>query len=222
MAPRAQQVAVVCCVVALGAAWLTRSPAVPRPQPFAATVLRRWRPRAGDVVFRASGDVIGDAIRARPGAAGRFSHVGVVVDLTGTPMILDVSPFGTGHVKLLTIAEFVAGPTTSRVEIMRPKLPLDIVALNAEATAIVQHHVPFDYAFDTEDDRALYCSELVFKILHKAGVRWTDVRTQRMTILLSGDRDVITPDALARSVDLAPLPLEEALVDRWRLENRGA
>ena len=213
MAPRAQQVAVVCCVVALAAAWLKRSPPVPRPQPFAAAVLRRWRPRAGDVVFRASADVIGDAIRARSGAAGRFSHVGVVVDLTGTPMVLDVSPFGTGHVKLSAIAEFVAEPTTSRVDIMRPKLLPNIVALNAEATAIVRHHVPFDYTFDTADDRALYCSELVYKVLRKAGVRWHDVPTQRMSVLLADDRDVITPDALARSVSLRPLPPQEALVN---------
>jgi len=120
-------------------------------------------------------------------------------------MVLDVSPFGNGHAKLTPIAAFIAEPTTVRVGVMRSKLPIDFVALNNAAAAIVRRQVPFDYAFDTSDDSALYCSELAYKVLRDAGVSWTGVHTQRMSMLLASDREVITPDALARSSALATL-----------------
>ncbi len=170
-------------------------------------------------MFRASGDVISDAVRARSGSAGRFSHVGVVVTITGTPMVLDVSPFGTGHAGLHTIAAFVDEQATVRVLVMRPRQPVVVRKLDRYAADIVRRRVSFDYAFDANDDSRLYCSELVYKALRKAGVSWADVQTQRMNVLLTGDRDVITPDALAHSVALTSVAGSGSVTPPWLPRN---
>ncbi len=169
-------------------------------------LLQHWTPQVGDVVFRASADLIGEAVRQRSGRAGRFSHVGVVVATpTGELMVIDDSPFGTGHAALHGIAAFVDEPTTSAVLVMRPRDAVDAAAVNAVAVDLVRRQVPFDFAFDADDRSALYCSELAFDVLRAAGVRWTGVRRTALTIPLIGDRAVITPDALARSPALRPV-----------------
>ena len=198
--------AVVVTISLMGGVFADQSSPIHLPPSSSLAIMRHWTPRIGDVVFRASGDLVGDAIRERSGTAGRFSHVGIVV-ATGTRalVVLDDSPFGAGHAMLHGIAAFITEPTTSAVLVMRPRVAIDTAKLDAFASDLVRRHVPFDFAFDADDASALYCSELVFDVLRAGGVAWTGIRRTTLAIPLAGRRDVITPDALTRSLALQPV-----------------
>jgi len=179
----------------------------PRPplHPLAPISAAEWQPRAGDVIFRASEDVIGGQIRAASGDDAVYSHVGMVVEHGGRPMVVDVSPFGGGTVKFTDVGTFTEDPEISGILVARPRHGIDGAALSRRAERIAADGVAFDYSFDMQDARELYCAELVYTLLQGAGADLRSVEWSNMYIPMRGLQPLVTPDALARSAALVPL-----------------
>jgi len=178
------------------------APELPRQPPISRA---SWEPQAGDLVFRASRGLVGERIRAASGHAAIYSHVGLVVTRAGAPAIVDVSPYGSGHVEFTGVTAFTTDPETSDLLIMRSAAALDRARLAAEAERLVAARTGFDYDFDMHEPGELYCAELAYNLLEAAGldlssVRWTDIH-----VPFTGTRRLVTPDALAHAAGLRPV-----------------
>lgn len=180
-----------------------RAAAPPPPHPPIAAA--DWRPQAGDVILRASDDLVGSRIRTVSGDGAVFSHVGVVVTRNGIPQVADVSPFGSGRVGFTDLASFTTDGETTELLVLRPRTRIDSTRLAAEAERLAAAGIEFDYGFDMEDPSELYCAELAYHLLGAAGVDLSSVRWTRMYVPLHGDRDLIAPDAFAHATSLQPI-----------------
>ena len=139
------------------------------------------------------------------GADAIYSHVGIVVTRDGAPAVVDVSPFGSGYVEYSDVSTFTTDPTTTNLLVVRPRVAFNAQRLDDDAARLAAAGVPFDYAFDMEDESALYCAELAFNLLRDAGVDLRSVRWTQMYVPFAGDRNLVTPDALARADTLQPV-----------------
>ena len=185
---------------AIGAA-SRHTPAAPLPP----IPVAQWQPRAGDVIFRASEDLIGNQIRDASGGGAIYSHVGLVVDHGGRPMVVDVSPFGGGKVKFSEVAAFTTEAETTDLLVVRPRGAVDGARLTSRAERLAAAGIPFDYAFNMQDARELYCAELVYNLLGDAGVDLSSVEWSDMYVPVRGVHPLVTPDALAHAATLAPI-----------------
>jgi hypothetical protein len=196
--------------LSLGAALLLAAVACTRGDGTAAPPLppisaADWQPRAGDVILRASSDLVGSRIRTASGDRAIYSHVGLVVTRAGEPQVIDVSPYGSGRVEFTDLTRFTTDGETTDLIILRPRGSVDQVRLAREAERLAAARVPFDYAFDMEDASELYCAELTYHLLAAAGVDVGSIPWTRMDVPLQGERHLIAPDAFAHAAALRPV-----------------
>lgn len=121
--------------------------------------------RSGDIVFQTSRSAQSDAIQRA--TRSRYSHVGIVVVRDGEPMVFEaVEP-----VRLTPLAEWIArgrGGHFVAKRLRHADRVLDASALRRMqevGTPFLGRH--YDLRFEWSDER-LYCSELVWKIYHRA------------------------------------------------------
>ena len=164
-----------------------------------------WQPQAGDLVLLASDDLIGSRIRSASGDGAIYSHVGVVVTRGRAPQVAEISPFGSGRVEFTDLGAFAADGTTSDLLVLRPRTGIDAVRLASEAERLAAAGVEFDYAFDMADASELYCAELAYHLLGAAGLDLSGVPWVRMNLPLHGERNLVVPDAFARTTALQPV-----------------
>lgn len=164
-----------------------------------------WQPQAGDVVLRASRDLVGGRIAAASGSTAIYSHVGVVVDRGGKRMIVDVSPYGSGVVEFTELTDFTTDPETSDLLAVRPRTAPDHARLAAEAERLAASRTAFDYDFDMTDRTKLYCSELAYHLLQRSGIDLKGVRWVDVDVPFAGARRLVTPDAFAHAASLRPI-----------------
>jgi hypothetical protein len=186
----------------LGLAACTSAP-VAQPQP--PISLADWEPRAGDVILRASADLVGSRIGTASGERAIYSHVGLVVARDGRPQVIDISPYGSGRVEFTNLAAFTTDGEITDLLVLRPLSPLDTARLEAEAERLAAAGIKFDYSFDMADASELYCSELTYHLLRAAGVDVAAIPWTRMYVPLHGERDLIAPDAFAHAASLRPV-----------------
>jgi len=126
----------------------------------------------GDIILRKGNTFLSDMI-ARAFPQGQdLSHCGIIVD---TPRGLSVIHTISGRIsdrdgiRLTPLLEFVSEAQDLRVKIIRPKENVNKDKLCAAAFRCLQARIPFDHEFRLDDDKALYCSELVRKVMLEAG-----------------------------------------------------
>ncbi len=181
----------------LSAAVLASGAAEPVRPPLAPISPAVWQPRAGDVIVTAADDVIDAQIRNASGKDAGYSHIGLVVARGDGLAVIEATPFGAGTVAFKSVEAFTTDPGLVDLLVVRPRAPFDAERLSAEATRLADAAVPFDYDLDADDPSKLYCAELVFNLLRHSGVDLTGVRRAPMWIPLTGERDVIPPQAFA-------------------------
>jgi len=164
-----------------------------------------WEPRAGDVILRASDDLVGARIRTASGAGAIYSHVGLVVTRAGQPVVIDVSPFGSGRVEFTDLAKFTTGGEITDLLVVRPRRPVDAARLERDGERLAAAGIGFDYGFDMADGSELYCAELAYHLLGAAGADLRTLPWTEMYVPLHGDRNLIAPDAFAHSPALQPV-----------------
>ena len=131
--------------------------------------------RAGDVVFRRGGSIISHSVVLLD-AHGQYSHVGIVVDSAGVPMIVHAVPGepdfdgDVDRVKMETPESFFDVQRASRGEVCRVKDSLVAARAAEVARQIYDRHTLFDHDYDVNDTTRMYCTELVIYAYKRQGI----------------------------------------------------
>ena len=200
---RAAAFALLPVLVAAGAIAATQQRASLPRKP--AITAEQWQPRPGDVILTAAEDLVGDRIASASGEEAVYSHIGLVVEHDGKPVVIESSPMSAGHVAFADLTDFTTNPGTTDLLVLRPRVAIDAARLNREAERLAAAAVPFDFALDMKDGSRLYCAELVYNLLATAGVDLSSVRWIDAYVPLSGDQRLVAPDAFASTTSLEPI-----------------
>jgi cell wall-associated NlpC family hydrolase len=175
----------------------------------------------GDILFHGTPGKQADAIRGATGSP--YTHCGVVFSENGHLMVLEaVQP-----VRTTTVEEFEKRGQTGTFLAKRLKTPPDAAGIEkAKTWAKKQLGLNYDPRFQWADDK-FYCSELVWKVFHEAGITLCEPRhfqdyqldhpavkpviEQRYGSAdkLPKDEPVVAPSDLASSELLMEVPLAE-------------
>jgi hypothetical protein len=121
----------------------------------------RARAQPGDVLFKSGSGFWGGLAAGAGGGEERFTHVGMVVHAGGE------GPRQNWRVRRDSFASYLA--RANEAYLFRPALDEDE---RARALAYVLSHAerktPFDRAYSLRSDRALYCTELIWRALMAA------------------------------------------------------
>ena len=145
--------------------------------------------KAGDVVFRRGTGVTSRLVTYQD-REGFFSHVGIVADSAGVPMIVHAVPDepdfsgDPDRVKLTAPAEFFAQGRAVAAAVCRPQDEGAGERASQYALSTYRRGTLFDHDFDDEDTTQMYCTELVVHAFRKAGVALVD--SQRHEVNLPG------------------------------------
>jgi hypothetical protein len=157
----------------------------------------------GDILFHGTPGQQADAIRGATGSP--YTHCGVVFSENGRLMVLEaVQP-----VRTTTVVEFEKRGTPGTFLAKRLKSPPDASGLEkAKAWGKKQLGLNYDARFQWGDDK-LYCSELVWKVFDKAGVKLCEPRRFKDYKL---DHPALKPVIEQRYGSADKLPKDEPVV----------
>jgi hypothetical protein len=157
----------------------------------------------GDILFHGTPGQQADAIRGATGSP--YTHCGVVFSENGRLMVLEaVQP-----VRTTTVVEFEKRGTPGTFLAKRLKSPPDASGLEkAKAWGKKQLGLNYDARFQWGDDK-LYCSELVWKVFDKAGVKLCQPRRFKDYKL---DHPALKPVIEQRYGSADKLPKDEPVV----------
>lgn len=160
----------------------------------------------GDVVFRLGMGVTSQAvIIAEKG--GAYSHVGIVVDSAGVPMIVHAVPGEPDYeddedrVKMESPVSFFSEVRAMRGAVYRHAD--STVARSAARHALNIYHrgLLFDHDYDTSDTTKMYCTELVVFAYGKTCRPLSGIKNEHLH-LIGFESDCILPSALLHCEDL--------------------
>lgn len=125
----------------------------------------------GDIIFHTSKSSQSKMLQIATNS--NITHVGVIFFKSGKPYVFEaVNP-----VKVTPLKEFINRGVGSKYSIKRTKNPLS----SSELKIMIEYGKrqlgkPYDSKFEWSDSK-IYCSELVWKIYHYAGIRLCDIKT---------------------------------------------
>lgn len=126
---------------------------------------------SGDIVFRLGHGYISETLKNISQKDKRYSHAGIISIEKGMPYVYHLigseSDITTLRRDLLT--DFCL-PSASQSYALYHTLLDDSQRMTADSLNHYYYHcaLPFDRRFDMETDSAMYCTEYVYKILHRA------------------------------------------------------
>ena len=125
----------------------------------------------GDIIFHTSKSSQSKMLQIATNS--NITHVGVIFFKSGKPYVFEaVNP-----VKITPLQQFINRGVGSRFSVKRTKTPIS----NSELKRMIEYGKrqigkPYDSKFEWSNDK-IYCSELVWKIYHYAGIRLCDIKT---------------------------------------------
>jgi len=125
----------------------------------------------GDIIFHTSKSPQSKMLQIATNS--NITHVGVIFFKSGKPYVFEaVNP-----VKVTPLQQFINRGVGSKYSIKRTKTPIS----NSELKIMMEYGKrqigkPYDSKFQWSNDK-IYCSELVWKIYHYAGIRLCDIKT---------------------------------------------
>ena len=129
-----------------------------------ATAALAYTPQEGDLLFQTSHSRQSMAIQKA--THSRYSHVGIVLFRHGRPYVFEA----IGPVQYTPLKAWLARGVGGRYVARHPLQPLTRKQLNALHQAARRYlGKPYDFTFAWSDKR-MYCSELVWKMYHAAGI----------------------------------------------------
>ncbi len=136
----------------------------------------------GDVVFRMGNGMTSRAVLAAD-MAGDYSHVGIVVDSAGLPMVVHAVPDepdfegDADRVKMEPAEQFFISLRAQRGEVCRFQGDTALARKAAEeARRIYLQGVLFDHDYDDDDSTRMYCCELVERAYGRVGISLSEGR----------------------------------------------
>lgn len=147
----------------------------------------------GDVVFRRGGGVESHIVMATD-RKGDYSHVGIVVDSAGFPMVVHAVPGepdfkgDPDRVKMDMPDHFFSSEFTSIGEVCRVADTAVARRAAQAALAVYNRHTLFDHDYDDKDTTRMYCTELIVYAYNRAGLSLvSDERHEVRLPILSAD-----------------------------------
>ncbi len=159
----------------------------------------------GDIIFQTSQSSQSKAIQLA--THSKYSHVGIVFFIKGRPMVLEaIQP-----VKYTALAKWIERGEDRRYVIKRLKkadsIPSEPHLEKMKKLADEYLGTSYDYYFEWSDDK-LYCSELVWKIIHEG----TGLKVGKLQHLSDFD---LSPPAVKKIIQKRygqDVPLEEEVI----------
>ena len=157
---------------------------------------------AGDVVFRRGSGFTSQAVLLAE-KGGAYSHVGIVVDSAGVPMIVHAVPDEDDEerVKMEHPCDFFASSRAQKGAVFRHHNQTIARQAAAEAVKVYRRGVFFDHDYDTGDTTKMYCTELVVFAYSKTARPLPDINTHHLH-LVGFESDCILPSDLLECKDL--------------------
>lgn len=124
----------------------------------------------GDIIFHTSKSSQSKMLQIATNS--NITHVGVIFFKSGKPYVFEaVNP-----VKITPLQQFINRGVGSRFSVKRTKTPIS----SSELKIMMEYGKrqigkPYDLKFEWSNDK-IYCSELVWKIYHYAGIRLCDIK----------------------------------------------
>jgi len=126
----------------------------------------------GDIVFIRTTTWRGRFVRLLELGNDDFAHVGVIVRAAPDLEIVHASPTESGTVRVDRLSTLLARSEATSFAIYHPRSsPSEATRAAAIALKYAADHTPFDTRFDLAEDRAVYCTELVWLAYRGAGLR---------------------------------------------------
>lgn len=162
--------------------------------------------RDGDIIFRRGVSVESEAVMAFDGN-GDYSHVGIIKFVDGQPQVVHVTadepPRSPNVTRVEPLAQYLEPARASAAAVYRARAEDRRFIPGALRTAdkYVQARIPFDRGMDLRSTDEMYCTELVWRAFHEAGLDLVDGKFETMTTpLLRGQ--FILPSTLRQSPHL--------------------
>lgn len=133
----------------------------------------------GDIVFRRCTGLTSCIVVAQD-RDGIFSHTGIVVDSSGTKMIVHAVPDepdfpgDPDRVKLESVASFFSSAHAVAAAVARTAYPEAGTLAAQYAMRRYREGTLFDHDFNDEDTTRLYCTQLITLAYEKAGIHLVD------------------------------------------------
>jgi hypothetical protein len=124
----------------------------------------------GDIIFHTSKSSQSKMLQIATNS--NITHVGIIFFKSGKPYVFEaVNP-----VKITPLQQFINRGVGSRFSVKRTKTPIS----SSELKIMMEYGKrqigkPYDLKFEWSNDK-IYCSELVWKIYHYAGIRICDIK----------------------------------------------
>lgn len=155
--------------------------------------------RTGDVVFR-RGDGMTSRVVLAADPQGNYSHVGIVVDSAGSPMIVHAVPGepdfegDVDRVKMDKPEIFFSTERASKGEVCRPADSTTAHKAAETALRLYYKNVLFDDAFDDNDTTKMYCTELIAYAFRLAGINLTEGRRHTVDLPIISTECILPSD----------------------------
>ena len=154
--------------------------------------------QTGDLVFRTGNGLFSKLVLlGDPGA--QYSHVGLLVHKNHQPYVVhavsEEALHGYSRVRIEHLRRFIAPENAGKIALARVHTSRKIreqavrVALQYQKSALA-----YDLLFDLSSERALYCSELIWRAYKKQGLDLMEGHFDRLWIL--GNNRLIQPETL--------------------------
>ena len=146
------------------------------------------RLRVGDVVLRCGSGLLSHAVLMAEGSRGVYSHVGIVVDSAGVPMIVHAVPDepdfegDADRVKMERPEAFFRRTRAQRGAVLRHRDSLVAQKAAIHALNAYQRRVLFDHDYNDADTTRMYCTELIVYAFDRAGAALHGVEHQRLPL----------------------------------------
>ena len=162
------------------------------------------RLRPGDVVFRSGHGLTSRAVMLADNG-GTYSHVGIVADSAGVPVIVHAVPDepdfpgDSDRVKMERPDKFFSSVNAGAGRVMRIADSGVAARASRVAVAVYMRGTGFDHDYDESDTVRMYCCELVEHAYSEAGMPLTGGRRHSVDLPGLRYRNVIYPSDFIRS-----------------------
>ena len=162
--------------------------------------------RSGDIIFRRGPSIESGVVMTMD--RSNFSHAGIVLRQRDETFVIHVvtGEGGPNITKVESINDYLRSDRATAAiayRIVEENSSL-IVRAVAAARNYAERQVPFDSDFDLTSDRALYCTELVWRAYQKAGLDLIDEPLGQPTTSLV-KTPILWPSVLMHSQQLKPV-----------------
>ena len=162
--------------------------------------------RSGDIIFRHGPSIESGVVMTMD--QSNFSHAGIVLRQRDETFVIHVvtGEGGPNITKIEPIRDYLRSDRATTAIAYRavPENPALVAHAVEAARKYAERQVPFDSDFDLSSDRALYCTELVWRAYQEAGLDLVDEPLDQPTTSLV-KTPILWPSFLLRSKQLKPV-----------------